>query len=158
MHNVIYPGGTSSDGFSYLPFGRRSKLLREKFFHRRNTRSNSAVCQPCPIKARRMTFRTPPRNRHSNITSLVPNPSNRRTGRMSLGGIWNPRPVVRVEVWSGSGCSKRNPQPCLDPTHTSMARWPKTSGELKRYIGAESVRTIRQERELCFWCAQRVHL
>ncbi len=28
-----------------------------------------------------------------------------------------------------------------------MAQWPRTPGELERYIGAESVRTIRQERQ-----------
>ncbi len=30
--------------------------------------------------------------------------------------------------------------------HIRIARRPKTPGELERYIGAESVRTIRQER------------
>ncbi len=39
-----------------------------------------------------------------------------------------------------------------------MARWPKTPGELEKCIGAESVRTIRQEQALCLWCVQRVHL
>ncbi len=34
--------------------------------------------------------------------------------------------------------------------HIRMARWPKTPGELERCIGAESVRTIRQEREGVF--------
>ncbi len=40
--------------------------------------------------------------------------------------------------------------PSHDPPIVIMARWPKTPGELERYIGAESVRTIRQEKELCF--------
>ncbi len=31
-----------------------------------------------------------------------------------------------------------------------MARWPKTPGELVSYIGAEGVRTTRQEEELCW--------
>ncbi len=39
------------------------------------------------------------------------------------------------------------------PPIVRMARWPKTPGELERYIGAESVRTIRQGRELC--CVMR---
>ncbi len=34
----------------------------------------------------------------------------------------------------------------------------KTPGELEMYIGAERVRTIKQEKELCLWCVQRVHL
>ncbi len=34
-----------------------------------------------------------------------------------------------------------------------MARWPKTPGGLEKYIGAESVRTIRQKKELC--CVMR---
>ncbi len=36
--------------------------------------------------------------------------------------------------------------------HIRMARWHKTPGELERSIGAESVRTIRQESELCVVC------
>ncbi len=31
-----------------------------------------------------------------------------------------------------------------------MARWLKTPGELERCVGAESMRTIRQEREIEF--------
>ncbi len=34
------------------------------------------------------------------------------------------------------------------PPIVRMARWPKTPGELGNCISAESVRTIRQEREL----------
>ncbi len=33
--------------------------------------------------------------------------------------------------------------------HIRLARWPKATGELERCIGAESVRSIGQERELC---------
>ncbi len=36
------------------------------------------------------------------------------------------------------------------PPIVRMARWPKTAGELEGYISAESVRTIRKARELCF--------
>ncbi len=31
-------------------------------------------------------------------------------------------------------------------------------GELERYIGAESVLTIKHEKELCLWCVQQVRL
>ncbi len=34
-----------------------------------------------------------------------------------------------------------------------MARWTTTPGELERYIGAEGVRLMRRERELCLWCS-----
>ncbi len=46
---------------------------------------------------------------------------------------------------------RENPQPCLDPPIVKIARWPKTPGELEMYIGAECVRTIRQEL-LCVVC------
>ncbi len=36
----------------------------------------------------------------------------------------------------------------IPPPIVRMARWPKTPGELERYIGAESVRTIRRK-ECC---------
>ncbi len=64
-------------------------------------------------------------------------------------------------AWKGDGggseeangvgmCSPmNNPQPRLDPQHRRMAQWPKTPGELEGYIGAESMRTIRRERESC---------
>ncbi len=51
---------------------------------------------------------------------------------------------------------RENPQPRSDPSIVRMARWPKTSGELEGYIGAESVRTIRQEKELCLSCVHTV--
>ncbi len=35
------------------------------------------------------------------------------------------------------------------PPIVRMARWPKTPGELGNCISAESVRTIKQEKELC---------
>ncbi len=56
-----------------------------------------------------------------------------------------------VVAHSNVGCEtyqlvlRENPQPCLDPPIVRMARWPKTPGELERYIGAESVRTIRRK-------------
>ncbi len=34
----------------------------------------------------------------------------------------------------------------------------RTPDELERYIGAESVHTIREEGELCLWHVQQVHL
>ncbi len=36
--------------------------------------------------------------------------------------------------------------PAIRSPIVRMARWPKTPGELERYIGAVNVRTIRQER------------
>ncbi len=36
------------------------------------------------------------------------------------------------------------------PPIVRMARWPKTPGGLEKYIGAESVRTIRQAKNLLF--------
>ncbi len=42
-----------------------------------------------------------------------------------------------------------NLQPWSDPPIVRMARWPKTAGELGKCIGAESVRTTRQEKVLC---------
>ncbi len=39
----------------------------------------------------------------------------------------------------------------IPPPKVNMARWPKTTSGLERFIGAESVRTIRHERELLFY-------
>ncbi len=38
--------------------------------------------------------------------------------------------------------------------HIGMARWPNTPGEYENFIGTESVRTIRQEKErvVCVVC------
>ncbi len=45
---------------------------------------------------------------------------------------------------------KENPQPCLDPPYSRMARWPKTPGDLGNCISAESVRTIRKGKRVVF--------
>ncbi len=51
-----------------------------------------------------------------------------------------------------------NPPAMPRSPHTRMARWPKTTVELGKCIGAESVRTMRREKVLCLWCVQQVHL
>ncbi len=47
--------------------------------------------------------------------------------------------------WNISDCSMRKPPAMPRSPHIRMARWPKTPGELERYIGTESARTISQE-------------
>ncbi len=51
-----------------------------------------------------------------------------------------------------TGCSSRKPPAMSRSAQIKMARLPKTPGELKRRIGTESVRTIRQERVVFVVC------
>ncbi len=67
---------------------------------------------------------------------------------------------ICLSVYSASFCSlmlkgkrlflEKTPPAMSRSPHSRMARWPNTSGELEKYIGTESVPTMRQEKELLF--------
>ncbi len=48
-----------------------------------------------------------------------------------------------------TGQSSRKPPARSRSSHIRMARWQKTPGKLEICIGAESVRTLKPERDLC---------
>ncbi len=64
--------------------------------------------------------------------------------------------LVDYVFYNGSGCSSRKSPAMPRSPHIRMARWPKTPGELLKDVLA--LRDETDERELCLWCVQQVHL